>query len=98
MTKDSLERSEKLFKQMKEVEKEMTQTIKEKGGKDKSIQKLANAIKKQDEAAANGVTATASNSAKKTTQTTGNQIGLYATISAIIIAVFGFYFQNKRKK
>lgn len=105
VTKDSLERSEKLFKQMKEVEKEMTQTIKEKGGKDKSIQKLANAIKKQDEAAAktesaaNGVTATASNSAKKATQTTGNQIGLYATISVIIIAVFGFfYFQNKRKK
>ncbi len=105
VTKDSLERTEKLFKQMRAVEKEMTRTNKEKGGTDKSIQKLANAIKKQDEAAAktesaaNGVTATVSNSAEKTTQTTGNQIGLYATNSVSISAVFGFYyFQKKRKK
>ena len=67
VTKDAFARTEKLFNEMKALEKQMEQTIKAKGGKDDSIavlkQRFAN--QKTDtaktESVANGVVATDSN-------------------------------------
>ena len=67
VTKDAFARTEKLFNEMKALEKQMEQTIKAKGGKDDSIavlkQRFANqkADTAKTESVANGVVATDSN-------------------------------------
>ena len=70
VTKDAFARTEKLFNEMKALEKQMEQTIKTKGGKDDSIavlkQRFANqkADTTKTESAVNGVVATDSNAKK----------------------------------
>ena len=63
VTRDAIARTEKLFQEMKAVEKQMMQTIKAKGGKDDSIAVLQQKFDKQKadtvktENASEGVTA-----------------------------------------
>ncbi|MGT2847125.1 C69 family dipeptidase [Streptococcus massiliensis] len=101
VTKDSLERSEKLFKELQKVEKEMMQTIKDKGGKDDSIKTLEKKFKEQKEDtaktenAANGVEATVSN---KESKTKNNQTGLFVVVGLAVVAVVAYLFFKKSGK